>query len=284
MRRCTQLARGGAGAAQGARAALAPRLARGLPLSRVASAASAAAAPARGFAGAVATPAAPPSELTAEDALQASKRMLSQFERGVPGMTLAQTFAAGGPMAEQPLPEKWKAMMTIYLQTQLQEAVPLGFTMDQEGLQGFNAQMARLMMDSTDGPALQAASRGIWKVVLQKAFDVEYEPMALSAAREFISKVSAYMQSEEFLEEIDEQMKRLGADVTDEGKHSTLLESIMLAQMTVMQEFDFAGEAGYVTLQAGLMEHATDVQIQYNTMAMTMAVFQRAGLQLSAPS
>lgn len=50
-------------------------------------------------------------------------------------------------------------------------------------------------------------------------------------------------------------------------------------QQEVASSVGFTGDEGYVKMQIMLMLHAHDDSVAYNTLAGTMAIFRRAGIQ-----
>jgi hypothetical protein len=123
----------------------------------------------------------------------------------------------------------------------------------------------------------------IWQTLLRKAFEVDFhEGIELNRAREIQGGLAYKLQSPDFLAKVDALAAgwRENPSVSKEEQHSVLLGIILDGQMEVMPEFGYEGEAGYVQLQAQLMEHANDPIIMNNTTAATMTVFERAGISL----
>ena len=77
------------------------------------------------------------------------------------------------------------------------------------------------------------------------------------------------MQSDDFLQKVDATKASWGGQ-SKEQQHAALLTLILEGQMDTIEGLGYEGEAGYVRLQAQLMEHANDPIITSNTQAATM--------------
>ena len=131
--------------------------------------------------------------------------------------------------------------------------------------------------------AVVCAPQQIWQTLLRKSFEVDFtDGIDLKRAREIQGRLAYKLQSPDFLEKVDAMAAawKGNASVTREEQHSALLNVILEGQMEVMPEYGYNGEAGYVQLQAQLMEHSNDPIIMNNTTAATMTVFERAGISL----
>ncbi len=74
---------------------------------------------------------------------------------------------------------------------------------------------------------------------------------------------------------------KLGKDADNNDKQKALVDVLLPLQMEVAESAGLAGDAGYVKMQVMLMYHSTDDTVAYNTMSSTLALYRRAGIDLS---
>ncbi|EDQ89734.1 uncharacterized protein MONBRDRAFT_36787 [Monosiga brevicollis MX1] len=215
----------------------------------------------------------------AESFAEEHQRFLSN-----PNMVYSQQLnAIKTQMASQPTNEKWQAAVQVYLGCQVNCMINYGFRPDEQGLQNFTEQFQRLRQSQGAGSSLSAAVRETWHTLLQEAFDVDTAQLpsfTVEQARDITRAIGQKLQSDACHQAIDRAVADLSSSATDQDRQRALLGVITPIQMEVASSFGLEGEQGYVKMQALLMVHSDDSTVQYNTMAATMPLFTRAGINV----
>jgi hypothetical protein len=173
----------------------------------------------------------------------------------------------------KPLVERWQIFLSIILPLQLQVLESNGLPNDQSSLSLFNEMYLAHAKNSKE---LFELNKKKWLFLYEKAFRVkEYKEITLEEAQSLIASLDAAMTSDEFLTQIDEAIK--GKNTLLE-KRQALLSVLFPLHMSVMEEYGFTGEAGYVQAQRSLMDYYSDPFIQEMANHAQSVVFQRAKL------
>ena len=102
-------------------------------------------------------------------------------------------------------------MVHVMFEAQLHVIVPYGFTPSEDGIKAFTLQYNRHMQSSMLGAQLGQLGIDRWKTLASITFNVDASklaPMTKESARQLSSAITARMQSDAFLRQIDAAMVR----------------------------------------------------------------------------
>lgn len=211
--------------------------------------------------------------LSIEAAMNITKNTIEFIENGMAGTALAKMRVE---MIDKPLVDRWREMITILLRTQAHCIIPFGYPPSEQGLVAFNNGYAQLLANHPRKEELKSLEKVKWQLLLQKVFSTKPgRPLSLDEARGLTAMVAARVQTPGFLKRLD-KLKEIDAQKAQDDA----TELIMQEQMSIMRDYDYEGDGGYVQMHYALMEHMGDQQVTFNLVSTTTNVFRYLGMTL----
>lgn len=173
--------------------------------------------------------------------------------------------------------EKWQNFLQVILPIQLEVIDRYGFGEGQVALSLFNEAYANQAATSRD---LQELNRKKWTYLFEKAFNVsKVNDTSLEQIRQLIADIAEAMTSKQFLEQIDGITTSFSEDKSLVQKRQAILKALFPLHMSIMEQYGFKGETGYVHAQRAIMDYYYDSQIAQAAMHAQSVLFQRAKLE-----
>ena len=129
---------------------------------------------------------APPTSLSAHEAMATSRMILDILRFGVSGRRLDALNTDDGRTQE--LSSRWAQAMQVLVSTQAHCATAFGYEPNSKGVTMYRSHLTLILRENDD---LRALEDDVWAEVLLRAFAVPPKSMSLDDARAFTSRVIA---------------------------------------------------------------------------------------------
>lgn len=178
--------------------------------------------------------------------------------------------------SEETIVIRWQALIGTILPIQIEVIANYGFSADQQGLSLFND---KLMKFNNEHIELRKLNEKKWEYLLEKAFGLtKFRKIELKQAQDLICEIADEMESEEFLNSVDQIRSLFSHDLSMVDRRKHLLEIIFPLHKRIMEKHGFLGDKGYVEAQRAIMDYYYDPVIMERATRAQHTVFRRAGL------
>ena len=174
------------------------------------------------------------------------------------------------------LVEKWQDLLQLILSVQMEAIKPYNLGERQAALSRFGEEYARGAAESV---LLAEMNKKKWLYLFEKAFGVaEFEEISLVKAQELIAHIGEEMTAEPFLKKIDEAVISLPPNASLFERRKAVLKVLIPLHLSVMAQYGFEGDRGYIQAQRAIMDYYHDPLIAQVAAQAQSIVFKRARL------
>lgn len=194
---------------------------------------------------------------------------------------------SGAHSSGHDLVARWQRVLTIVQMVKSEAISRHGFPATAHGLLQYETQLARLIVSKGQLDAEEQLLREelstllcqSWTLVLERAFGVSgFRQISLAEARTIAAHLDRASANEDFLRRVDESLRTVGESTSRTKRHATVLDMVVPLHTSVLSQYGFPGESGYLAFMAALMEHVIDETVAHRLLSASEVVFKRAGL------
>ena len=174
--------------------------------------------------------------------------------------------------------------LQVLVATQAHCAAAFGYTPNGEGVMLFRQHLSECVRGAEREVVveLQGLDKDVWNEVLLRGFALEPKELPVDVARAFTQEVASYLSSAP--SDANDDLRRCVEAIPADAQNRPMValqmaqKAIAEAQLRAAPAFGYEGDAGFVQIQAGLVQHMSDPIVIGSSAASMHAVCQRAGI------